>query len=864
MPRRRVPEVVQTSGMDCGPAALTCLLGGFGIRASYARLRDACATDVDGTSIDAMEDAARRLGLEAQQVMLPVEHLLLDEAEALPAVVVTRQPGGLTHFVVVWRRHGRLLQVMDPAVGRRWVGAEQFLQDVYRHEFAIPAAAFERWIRSDAFREPLLRRLATLGMRPLAAVELVDRAAATDGWLGLAAVDAAARAIRTQRGGSRRAGEVGRLSTLAAQAPEIIDDEHWFARPSGPETVAIRGAVLIRVRGRTTEPPDPSAIPPDLAAALTQIDPSPGRFLWQRIWGAERSRLVAVALGAVLAAAAVLIEASLLRTLLSPGAGLGGVPALIAVGVVLLLVDLSLHNRAAAMGRRLEGGIRSALLARLPGLPDRYLSSRPLSDLAERAHRLHRLRELPAAAVDIGRSVTQLVLLPLVIALIDPPSAVPAVLAATVGTAAALILMPAQAERDLRVRSHVGAVARFYLDALVGLVAVRAHGAERVIEGEHTRMLGPWAAAVRAVHRVAITAEMIQSGVGLLFVGWLLLGASGRVADPASLLLLAYWAMTIPAVGQQLGAQLRRYPTYRSAVLRILEPFATPVDEEGGRPAGSATRGGRGVTIGLAGVTVVAGGRPVLAVDGLDIPAGSQVAIVGRSGSGKSTLTGLLLGWHTPATGQLLVDGQPLDANQLAGLRRHTAWVDPTVTVWNASLTENLRYGNDVAAGREAHAIDDAYLSSVVAGLDGGADEPLGERGGLLSGGEAQRVRLGRARLRPDARLAVLDEPFRGLGRDQRQALLGQARRWWPGATLLFVTHDVTDSLEFDRVLVVDGGRIVEDGEPSVLAARPGSRLRALLEAEHEVDHDFESPLWSHVRVAGGRVSTSAIVGDPR
>src|SRR5262245_47872754 len=88
--RRRflAPEVVQTSAMDCGPAVLKCLLEGYGISASYGRLREACQTDVDGTSIDVIEDAANRLGLDAVQVMMPVDHLLLKEAAALPAIVV--------------------------------------------------------------------------------------------------------------------------------------------------------------------------------------------------------------------------------------------------------------------------------------------------------------------------------------------------------------------------------------------------------------------------------------------------------------------------------------------------------------------------------------------------------------------------------------------------------------------------------------------------------------------------------------------------------------------------------------------------------------------------------------------------------
>ena len=106
--------------MDCGPAALACLIQGFGLRASYGRLREACQTDVDGTSIDTLEDIARDVGLRAEQIIVPIDHVLATSSDVLPAIAVVRQPGGVLHFVVAWRKHGRLVQVMDPATGRRW------------------------------------------------------------------------------------------------------------------------------------------------------------------------------------------------------------------------------------------------------------------------------------------------------------------------------------------------------------------------------------------------------------------------------------------------------------------------------------------------------------------------------------------------------------------------------------------------------------------------------------------------------------------------------------------------------------------------------------------------------------------------
>jgi ABC-type transport system involved in cytochrome bd biosynthesis fused ATPase/permease subunit len=117
----------------------------------------------------------------------------------------------------------------------------------------------------------------------------------------------------------------------------------------------------------------------------------------------------------------------------------------------------------------------------------------------------------------------------------------------------------------------------------------------------------------------------------------------------------------------------------------------------------------------------------------------------------------------------------------------------------------------------------------------------LGESGGLVSGGEGQRVRLGRAMLRPDVRLVILDEPFRGLDREQRRELLGRARKLWRHATLLCIMHNLEETRDFERVIVVESGRIAEDGSPKALAARPDSRYRTMLNAEDSL----RDGLWS-------------------
>src|SRR5919109_5609474 len=213
--RRRwlAPEVVQTSAMDCGPAALTCLLGGFGISVSYGRLREACQTDVDGTSIDTLEEAAVQLGLEAEQVMLPVDHVLLPEARALPAIGVVRLPSGVTHFVVAWRRHGRVVQLMDPATGRRWPSCQRFLHELYVHTMPFPAAAWREWAGSEDCLGALRRRLAQVGLSGSTIAQLVETALTDPDWRPLAALDASTRMVDAvvRASGLRRGRQAARV-----------------------------------------------------------------------------------------------------------------------------------------------------------------------------------------------------------------------------------------------------------------------------------------------------------------------------------------------------------------------------------------------------------------------------------------------------------------------------------------------------------------------------------------------------------------------------------------------------------------------------------------------------------------------------
>ena len=153
-------------------------------------------------------------------------------------------------------------------------------------------------------------------------------------------------------------------------------------------------------------------------------------------------------------------------------------------------------------------------------------------------------------------------------------------------------------------------------------------------------------------------------------------------------------------------------------------------------------------------------------------------------------------------------------------------------TFFRRSLLDNLNYGNGSdSTGRVGLAIQGTDLLSVLERLPDGLQTELGESGALVSGGEGQNVRIGRAMARPDVRLAILDEPARGLDREARRSLLARSRRHFAKATMIFVTHDVPDTLDFQRVLVVEQGRIIEQGFAARVCMRrqiPGTALYAI------------------------------------
>ena len=889
--RRFVTEVVQTSSMDCGPAALKCLLEGFNVSASYGRLREACQTDVDGTSIDTIEDIACDLGLIAEQCLIPIDHATMDEADLLPAIaVVAKTTDAATHFVVVWRRHGRWLQIMDPAVGRRWVQLKRFNDELYRHSQSVTAEDWRDWASTDEFITPLAARLARIGIAKTDADALIADALADPIWLPIAGLDASARLVQSTVDAKGIEPGDEALSVLRAlyrdtcashlDVQAFIPGNYWSVSPD-PESIGkpkrrliAKGAVLLTVKGIREATTDFGEEAPELslelAAALSEKPVLPLASLWRMLVTDGLTTPIALITAMAVAAGALMLEALLFRGLFDiasqlalPSQRLFAGVGLIIFVAILLGIDIAIGLQTLRMGRKLETRLRMALLEKLPKLNDRYFQSRPITDMADRNHNIHLTRGVPSTGLQFVQSIFELILTFIGVVMIAPDSIAMAILLITFATAIPFIAQQLLNERDLRVRNHAGALHSFYLDALLGLTPVRAHRAERNVQRQHEGLLVEWALSLRGLIRMSLMTDGVQALICTGLAGALLIkhfiyvgGVSG--AD----LLLIFWTLKLPAIGARLAGIAHQYPGQRNVLLRMMEPLNAPdaieperdPDKNPNTQAIALAETPVGFTLERA--TVLAGGHEILRDVSLSVAPGEHVAIVGLSGAGKSSMLALLLGWHRLASGRLLVDNIPLDTQAVEALRQVTAWVDPAIQIWNRSLLDNLIYAADGdAIDRIGEVIGAAKLRAVAQKLPQGLQSLLGEGGGMLSGGEGQRVRLGRALLSTDSRLVLLDEPFRGMDRTQRQILLIEARTWWQQVTMLCVTHDVSETMAFPRVLVVEDGRIVEDGSPATLSKQP-SRYRELLEAEAAVAKQiWRGDYWRRMEMADGRLA---------
>ena len=218
--------------------------------------------------------------------------------------------------------------------------------------------------------------------------------------------------------------------------------------------------------------------------------------------------------------------------------------------------------------------------------------------------------------------------------------------------------------------------------------------------------------------------------------------------------------------------------------------------------------------------------RRVLAGVSFEVPAGGKLAIVGASGSGKSTLARLLFRFYDVDQGAIEVGGLDVRQWSLSELRRQIGVVPQDTVLFNATLGDNLRYGDtdadDVALWS---AIDQAHLRSFVERLPQGLETPVGERGLKLSGGERQRVAIARALLK-DPPVLILDEATSSLDSAAEQSILAALRGAARSRTTLVIAHRLSTVTDADEILVLEAGQVLERGSHAELLVQGGAYAR--------------------------------------
>ncbi|MFZ5521163.1 MAG: type I secretion system permease/ATPase [Pseudomonadota bacterium] len=368
------------------------------------------------------------------------------------------------------------------------------------------------------------------------------------------------------------------------------------------------------------------------------------------------------------------------------------------------------------------------------------------------------------------------------------------------------------------------------VEALSGIETIKSQGAEGQIQARWERTnayLAELNVKMRGLSSSALysTAWLQQLVSVIVVIIGVYLIAERQLTTGALVACTMLAGRALAPAGQVVGL-LMQYQGARTALESLNQVMAQPVE----RPQGSRfihrpeLRG----EIEFRNVKFAYPGREDAALDGvsLRIAPGEKVALIGKVGSGKTTLQKLMMGLYQPAEGAVLLDGIDLRQLDPADVRRNMGYVSQDVTLFWGTLRENITFGlphaDDAAV---VAAADIAGLTEFVNRHPKGFDMPVGERGELLSGGQRQGVGLARAVLH-QAPVLLLDEPTSAMDFSTEAQVTARITDYARGRTVVLVTHRTSMLAMVDRVIVVDGGRIVADGpRERILQALAAGRI---------------------------------------